>query len=695
MDSGFDFKNLSVDRINQYLTEIKNEVNATIDSIVNIDGARTFENTVQPLINVYTTTETRKECFGYAANFYPQKEMRDAGNDAQGEISKLFIDCMLRKDLYNAFKQYQTTTYESEKAKLTVEEIRSFEHSMRGFRRSGLELDDKVSEEVRELKKRLSDLCVEYSKNVNEENTHFEFTRMELNGLPDSWFTRERLRSKGEHDKDMDVFNVTLKYPDYIPAMEYVRSEKVRRILHRAYSTRCSKQNVPLLEEAVKIRHQIARKLGYATHADYKTEIKIVKSGYHALDFVNSLNEKFTPLYNSDIENLTKFAKEFKENPLKKDKLDPWDNTYYSRAYKEAICEVDMETIKEYFPYPVVKDGLFTIYQKLLGLTFTKVDTDNVWHEEVELYTVTDTTTSETIGYFYLDMHPREGKYSHAAVFDFRSGCDLRKVTKENHRQPHLVTMACNFPKGTGGTGGTGGTEGTNTSDGCISFNDVVTFFHEFGHVMHQICSKPQLGEFVGFGVEGDFIEAPSQMLENWCYCEESIQLMSSHIKTNNPLPINIINKLKKMKNVLTGYTNKRQLNYGMFDLAIHTTNFDNLDPSTPFDSTEIWQDVQERVMGYRNEEDLTPHSAFGHLMGGYDAGYYGYLRSETYATNMFYKWFKNGHVLDPNVGMRYRRKLLEPGSTKDGIELLTDFLGEEPDDTYFLIDKGLVIKET
>lgn len=679
MESGFDFKNLSVERINQYLTEIKSEINTTVDQIVNLTGPRSFDNSVQPLINVFTTTETRKECFGYAANFYPQKEMRDAGNDAQGEISKFFIDCMLRRDLFNAFKEYQTTTYESEKSKLTAEEIRSFEHSMRGFRRSGLELDEKTGEEVKELKKRLSDLCVQYSKNVNEENTHFEFTRKELNGLPDNWFNDERLLSKGEHHTDLDVFKMTLKYPDYIPAMEYVKNEGTRHVLHRAYGTRCSKQNVPLLEEAVRVRHQIARKLGYANHADYKTEIKIVKSGYHALDFVNSLNEKFTPLYQSDMEKLTKFAKEYKENPLKKEKLDPWDITYYSRVYKEAVCEVDMEAIKEFFPYPVVKEGLFAIYQKLLGLTFTKVETDNVWHPEVELYRVTDTSTTEIIGYFYLDMHPREGKYSHAAIFDFRSGCDLRKITGENRRQPHLVAMACNFPKP------------TNSSDGCISFSDVVTFFHEFGHVMHQLCSKPQLGEFVGFGVEGDFVEAPSQMLENWCYCEESITMMSSHKDTKEPLPLDTINKLKKMKLVLAGYQNKRQLNYGMFDLAIHTTAFKDGDE---FDSTEVWQQVQEKVLGYRNEEGLTPHSAFGHLMGGYDAGYYGYLRSETYAANMFYRWFKNGHVLDPEVGMRYRSKLLEPGSTKDGIELLTDFLGEEPDDIYFLMDKGLVIEE-
>lgn len=661
-DTYFNFKDLTVEKLNEYKGEVMVAYQQTLDQIVNEQGERTFENTIQPLINLSTIYETMVNIAGYATNFYPNKEVRDTGSAIEGELSKFLVECSMRKDVYQAFIDYQNTSYLKERSNLTDEEVRSFEHTIRDFRRNGLHLDDP---ELVELKKELSDLCVNYSKNMNEENTSFEFTKQQLDGMPESWFTDSRCL-----DKDKTLYKVTLKYPDIVPALEYLTDSSIRKQLYTAYKSRCGKENTPIFEKAVNLRHRIAQKLGYKTHADYKTEVKIVKNGQNALDFLENLNNLLTPAFNKEMEDLTTFAQSYEDNPLAKDKLDKWDISYYMRLYKEYLCNFDMEKVKEYFPLDRVKDGLFKIYQDILSLKFAQVDTDNVWHESVTLYVVNDAETDELLGYFYLDMHPREGKYGHAAAFDFMTGCDMTKVDGNSGRRPHIMTMACNFPE-----------------SGCISFSDVVTFFHEFGHIMHQICSKSQLSEFSGFHVEWDFVEAPSQMLENWCYTEEALKLMSSHKDTGEPIGSDLVEKLKKSKYVMRAYRNKRQLMFGLFDLRTHTMD---LTDKNKFSAKDVWYKNEADVMGFDEPEDCYPWAAFGHLMGGYDAGYYGYLRSETYATNMFYVWFKGGRVLSKESGIRYRRKLLEPGSTKDGLDLLRNFLGEEPNDSYFLKECGL-----
>ncbi len=668
MSIPFDFKNLNSETLSEYLKDIKQEITKTYDAIINCTSKRTFQNTVQPMINVYTLNRSKLNCFEYAKSFYPNKETRDTGSSLDCEKKKFLIDQNQRIELYDAFNDYD---FESEKESLTLEERRYYEHQSRDFKRAGLHLTE-GREEFIEMKKQLTEYKEQFSKNLNDENTSFEFTRQQLDGLPDTWFTEERLLKKAPKDNSKDLFKVTLKYPDYVPAMEYVKDRNVRKTLALAYLNRCVDVNSEILKKTVKLRYKMAKILGYETHADFRTEVKIVKTGKNAVDFLNNLNTLFTEMYRKDMQQVLEFAKNYEPNPLLGDVLRDWDRIYYNRLYTEKECQLDMEELKSYFPLDVVRDGIFKIYQQLLGLTFNEVETDNKWHEDVTLYSVRDQESDELMGFFYLDMYPREGKFSHAAAFDFINPCHFGKITDEDFMQPSVMTMACNFPK-----------------NECISFSDVVTFFHEFGHIMHQICSRPQLEEFCGFGVEWDFVEAPSQMLENWCYCSEPLRLMSSHKDTGESVPDEIIAKLKKMKRVLSGYQNKRQFMFGIFDLRIHTMTFNDNDD---LDIQKIWYDVTKDVLEYdltTQEGSIAPYASFGHIMGGYDAGYYGYKRAETYSANMFHVVFKE-NPLSKELGFRYRKKLLEPGSTKDGLELLKDFLGSDPDDKYFLLDQGL-----
>ena len=263
-----------------------------------------------------------------------------------------------------------------------------------------------------------------------------------------------------------------------------------------------------------------------------------------------------------------------------------------------------------------------------------------------------DAESGELLGYFFIDMFPREGKYGHAAAFDFLAGCALsdgnNNKNNSSNRRPNIVTIACNFDQG-----------------GCITFNDVVTFFHEFGHCIHYICGRPELNKFSSFGVPYDFVEAYSQALEYFCYCDEPLALLSKHVDSGEHLPSSLVKKIKDSKYALTGYFHKRQLVFGLFDLTVHMMNLDN----ESVDACKLWDDVEELVLGVRPDVSVSKVASFGHLMTSYDSGYYGYLRAATYAAHMFKK-FKDANVMSTKVGMDYRTKMLQPGSTKDCIDI-------------------------
>ena len=660
----FDFKNFNTDKLTQYKDEIIATMQFTLDTISLPNSNRTFQNTVQPIITTKTLLEAKIHSFSYASNFYPDKNMRDLATELAAELDDFYIKCALRKDAYNAFKQYYQSNYEAEKQTLTLEENKYVGDTKRDYRRSGMELPDDQLNNLKEMLSQISNAGILFESNINEDNTSFQFTKDQLLGLPDYWFSDSKLISP-------NVYKVTLKYPDYNPIMEYVHDESIRKQLYVAYSSRCSDENTPLLETTVKLRYKIAKLLGYDTFADYVTEVNIVKNAKTALDFENRMNDHLTQPYLQFMNNLVEFSKSYKLYPLTKKELDHWDMSYYNRLYQEYTCDYDREQVRQYFPFDVVKKGMFEIYQILLGLKFTLVPTDNIWHEEVDMYCVHDAKSDELLGYFYLDMHPREGKFSHAAVFDFQASCDMSKITGENKRKPAIVAMACNFPKGE-----------------CIPFDDLVTLFHEFGHCTHQICSKSQLAEYHGFGVEKDFIECPSQFCENMAYYPETLQMMSSNEKTGEKISLDLIEKLNKSKKISGSYDYKTQLMYGIFDLKLHTLKFNN--SNEKINLRKIWYDTVKEVMEVEPTEQFDRYASFGHLYG-YEAGYFGYLLSLTYSTHMFYKKFKYSGILNEIAGMEYRKKILEPGSTKDGMDLLKKFLGEEPDEKYFLIDNGLI----
>ena len=669
----FNFSLVTKDYLTDKKNYIVNEITNVYNNVVKLKDSRTFLNTVIPLINVDDHTQTLINCLDYIKNFHPDELIRDHSIELYAEIEKFLVENSMRKDIFMAFLNYEKDKFEEEKSTLHHEDIKYFKNTIRNFKRIGLRITKFPAKDIEDelviknMKQELVELENEFSDNINKVDTEFTFNFNELDGMPSTWFDNNKPNGMVE---GIPTYTVTLKYPDYSPLMEYCTNRDVRKIMYIGYNSRCIGQNIEIFAKILLLRSRIARLLGYASHADYKTEVQIVKNSHTAIEFQTDLNRLFTPLYKKEQSELLKFAI---EHEFGESELEAWDLSFYMRMFKEITCYVDMQEIRSYFPLNTVKNGMFNIYEQLLGLKFEKIANDNVWYKPVEYYKVIDAESNDIMGYFYLDLHPRKGKFSHAAIFPLQYGFDSSQNPYYNSPRAYpIACMACNFPE-----------------NEPLSHNDVQTFFHEFGHVMHIICSKTKLGSMSSFNVEGDFVEAPSQMLEYWCLNKDALKLMSGKKGTNEKIPDVLIDKLTAFNKLLQGHHNKRQLLFGSVDLWYHTAHINELNK---MDVISIYDEAHKNILERDNVDGTCMIASFGHMVG-YDAGYYGYLRSETYAANMYYKMFK-GHELDPEVGMKYRKQILEPGASYDGIILLENFLGEKTDDKYFLMDKGLSLED-
>ncbi len=629
------YSNLTEEKLESVKTNYINQYEKIVNSILNIPNEELgWSNLVQPFIDL--DNNSVELALLDMKDFYIEEKIRDKATELSNELSKWSIDQSMRKDIFSKFNYYWLNQFPSESKSLSPEQRVYLDDKMVSYKMEGMELADDKFNRLKEIKKTISDLSSQFSQNLGNENYSENISKYDLKGLSEK-FLEERLQPDG-------TIKITLKYPDVVPIMEYCKNREVRKRISCLFKSRCMNENTPLVEQVFKLRAEIAELFEFVDYSDYKLQRSMADNTQTVNNFLSGLLNQVKPLLHKDLEELTKLAQ---TDGI--DKIETYDISYYSRIYVESVCNFDKQELKKYFPVDKVIGGTFDIYQSLLGFKFSKLsnNSDTFWHESVELYQVSNTSNNNVVGYFYLDLYPREGKYGHAACFPF--------ITKSSQSLP-VATMACNFGKGT------------------LTFDEVETFFHEFGHVMHHLSSESTIKDTASFSCEHDFVETPSQMFEEWCYSEQTLELMSEG------MPKEMVEKLDKSRRLLQGYHYARQLLFGHFDMFVHSSQYikQNMTPKEAFDK------LHREILELEPMPNSSESANFGHLMGGYDAGYYGYAWSLVYAKDLFSK-FKQHGLLNADLGMKLRKEVLAQGSMRKSMDSIKVFLEREPSNEEFM----------
>jgi thimet oligopeptidase len=635
------------------------EANAALDQIGKLaPGQVNFRNTVQALDDLGYQAGLTANRLGIIKETSTSEAMRNSATEGIKKFSEWAVGLEYREDVYQAVKAYADTH-----PQLTGEDARLLDQTLRDYKRAGLVLPKTKRDEVEALRKELSRLTTDFESNITKVQKPVKFTKAELEGMPESFLEQKGVKT-GD-DEYTVMANITFHY---LTLMENAKSETTRRKFLAIQSNLAREENVPLLQKIVELRDKIAHKLGYSSWADLQVEPKMAKTAGAARDFLQRLKNGLQPKFDAEMKEYR--ALKVKETGDPNAHIYAWDWRYYMNQLKKEKYTVDTEQLRVFFPYDKALQGMFNIYQQIFGLKFERIDAPCKWIDDLQLFAVTDSATGEPMGLFYLDMFPREGKYNHFAQFGIIEG----KLLPDGRYQRPTVALICNFPPPSA------------DKPSLLEHEDVETLFHEFGHALHSILTRAKYSRFAGTSVPRDFVEAPSQMLENWVWDKKVLDSFAADYRDpSKKIPPELIAKMKEAKLATAATFYRRQLSFGILDMALHTDVKDGGGQDCVKISNAILSDVFLPV-----PEDTAFVAYFGHLMG-YDAGYYGYAWADAIAADMatVFEHSPNGYF-DAKTGRRLRDEVYAPGDSRDVTDSVEKFLGRKQSIEPFLKKIGV-----
>jgi peptidyl-dipeptidase Dcp len=641
------------------------EAKKEIETITSNTDEQTFENTIEALEFSGMQLKRVTSIFFNLNSAETNDEIQKIAQEVSPLLSDFANDIRLNEEL---FKRVQSIYNKKDTFRLTPEQQTLLNNQYKMFVRNGANLNETKKNKLRGIDKELSKLSLQFGENILAETNSFELNIIDenqLKGLPDGAKDAAKLTAK---QKDTKGWLFTLDYPSYVPFMTYVEDRSLREKMARAFGARAfqnnENDNQQVVLDIVDLRHKRANLLGYTTHAHFVLEERMAKSPDNVNLFLNDLLEKAKPTAIKEFDELNTFAK--KDGILNFQK---WDSAYYSEKLKKQLFDFDEEQLKPYFKLENVLNGVFKVANKLYDLHFEVIDTIDTYHKDVKTYKVTD-SNNKTVAIFYTDFFPRKGKRNGAWMTSFK---DQWKKDGENSR-PH-ISIVCNF------------TKPTETKPSLLTFNEVTTLFHEFGHALHGILADTTYPSLSGTNVYWDFVELPSQILENWCYEKDALDLFARHYETNEPIPMELVEKIKKSSTFLEGMTTLRQLSFGLLDISWHNGGADNNIKSVKefennaFGNTKLFPDVKENCMS----------TSFSHIFqGGYSSGYYSYKWAEVLDADAF-EYFKETGIFNKETAQKFKDHVLSKGGTEDPVTLYKRFRGKEPNANALLKRAGLL----
>ena len=637
-----------------------------IDEIVNNSDKPTFENTTVALDFSGEQLNRISGIFFNLNSAETSDEIQKIAQEVSPWLSAFRNDITLNEALFSRVK----VVFDSkETLNLTTEQSTLLEKQYKGFARNGANLNDADKNKLRSIDAKLSKLSLKFGENVLAETHAFEMhltEEKEVSGLPES--VKEAAAEVAKY-KDKEGYIFTLDYPSYIPFLTYADSRDLRKKMAIAAGKKAFQDNEfnneKIVLEIVNLRHQRSNLLGYKTHAHFVLEERMAETPEKVIEFSNNLLEKAKPAAEREFKDLENFAKNLDGiNQLQK-----WDGAYYSEKLKKELFDLDQEILKPYFKLESVIDGVFEISSRLYDLSFEEVFTIDKYHPDVKTYHVSD-AEGAFISVLYADFHPRKGKRNGAWMTSYKS----QQIKNDVNERPH-ISIVCNFTKPTA------------TKPSLLTFNEVTTLFHEFGHALHGMLANTTYNSLSGTSVSWDFVELPSQVLENWCYEKEALELFAKHYETGEIIPMKYVKKIKESSSFHEGMQTLRQLSFGLLDMSWHAgaspesitslKEFEN----KAFADTKLYPDVAENCMS----------TAFSHIFqGGYSAGYYSYKWAEVLDADAFEYFLEKG-IFNKEVATKFKDNVLSQGGTEKPMELYKRFRGQEPKPDALLKRAGLV----